>query len=323
MKIITKSLLALLVFTAAAVASVDPALLNLVPPDAKLVSGIQVEQSKASPFGRYVLSQMGSGNADLTKFIAATGFDPRSDLSELLVATAGTVEKQAIIVFGRGVFNPVKIASLAKNSGATLLNYKGIDLITHKDAKSDNSVAFLTASTAAMGNTDAVKAAIDRSQTGPFLSADIQAKVRDLAAVNDAWFLSTGPITNLFAGKMPDQNLNQAMNWNLLQAVLQANGGIKFGVKEITISAEALTRSGKDASALADVIRFVAGLVQMNKDKTPQAERAASLLDTLQLSTEASTMKLSLSIPEDIAEKLIMPQEKNKTKPRGTTAQLR
>src|SRR4051794_7610572 len=56
-------------------AAVDPGLLSLMMPDAKAVSGIQVDQSQASPFGRYILSQMAPG-ADFSKIIAATGFDP-------------------------------------------------------------------------------------------------------------------------------------------------------------------------------------------------------------------------------------------------------
>ena len=41
----------------AALAGVDPALLALVPADAKLLVGIQVSQTQASPFGQYLLAQ--------------------------------------------------------------------------------------------------------------------------------------------------------------------------------------------------------------------------------------------------------------------------
>ena len=36
----------------------DPGLLSLVMPDAKIVSGIQADQTRSSLFGQYVLSQM-------------------------------------------------------------------------------------------------------------------------------------------------------------------------------------------------------------------------------------------------------------------------
>lgn len=325
-----RNLLLIAFLTASAVfAGVDPVLLNMVPPDAKVVSGIQVMQSKASPFGQYILSQMSTDDPSFKKFIDETGFDPKRDLSELLIATTGTVDVSTVVLLGRGTFNPAKILNVAKSMGVTPLNYAGVDLLLHKDEKgTEGALGFLDAATAVMGSTQAVKAAIDRRRSGPFLSAELQARVRDLSAANDAWFLSTGPITNLFpapkaAGAPSPQDqapLNQAMNGNLFQAVLQASGGVKFGSKDIRFSGEALTRSDKDATALADVIRFVASLVQSNQDGTPQAKQAASLLSSLQLSTQAATMKLSLTMSEAQVEKLLMPQQKKK--PLKTTAAL-
>lgn len=324
MKPVRNSLFALLTLAAAAVAAADPTLLNMVPADAKIISGVHVDQSKSSPFGQYVLAQMHSDDPGMKKFVTATGFDPRRDLNEIVAATSGTTDAPQFVVLGRGIFNPSKILSTAKAAGVLPSNYNGVDLLTHKGEKGvENAVGFLDASTAIMGATDAVKLAIDRRRSGPFLSAALQDRIRDLSNANDAWFISTGPITNFIAGKMGDPGLNQAMNGNLLQAVLQASGGVKFDQKEIRISGEALTRSDKDATALADVIRFIAGLVQMNKDSNPQAKTAASLLDTMKLSTQDAVMKLSLSIPEEQAEKLFMPQQKSGIKGRRATAQNR
>jgi hypothetical protein len=123
-----------------------------------------------------------------------------------------------------------------------------------------------------------------------------------------------------------DPNMNQAMGGNLLQSVKSASGGVKFLPTGILISGEANTRSDKDATALADVIRFIAGLVAQNKDTNPQAQKAATLLDSLQLSTDASTLKLTLTIPEALAEQLFMPQTRKKapaaTAGKKTTASL-
>src|SRR5216684_1224276 len=79
-----------LVAAATAMARVDPALLNSAMPDAKILSGIQVDQSAALSFGQYVLSQM-KLDACFPKFVTTTGFDPRRDLREILAATSGTV----------------------------------------------------------------------------------------------------------------------------------------------------------------------------------------------------------------------------------------
>ena len=306
-----------LLATAAASAAVDPSLLKLVMPDAKIVSGIQVQASMSSPFGKYVLSQMQSDDPGFQKFVADTGFDPRHDLSEILVATAGTSDKPEFLVAGRGTFNPGKILNTASLSGGIISNYKGVDMLVNSHDSSNGAIAFIESSIAVMGTQTAVQAAIDRRMNAPGLPADVLARVQQLATANDAWFLSTGPISDFFAGKVANENLNNAMNSNLMQAVLQASGGVKFSPTDVLFNAEAVTRSEKDAQALADVVRFVAGLVQLNKDKDPKAQQVATLLDGLQLSTSQSTMKLSLSIPEPAVEKLFMTPQRAKM--RSTT----
>src|ERR1700679_3612654 len=95
----------LLAAAASASAAIDPVLLNLVMPDAKVLSGIQVDQSVASPFGQYLLSQMQSSDAGFLQFVAATGFDPTHDLTQILAATGDTAANpNDVVLLGRGSF---------------------------------------------------------------------------------------------------------------------------------------------------------------------------------------------------------------------------
>src|SRR5215472_3544736 len=70
-----------------ALAAIDPGLLNLVMPDAKVLSGLQVDQTLNSPFGQYILNQFQPNDQGFLKFMSATGFDPRHDLREILAAS--------------------------------------------------------------------------------------------------------------------------------------------------------------------------------------------------------------------------------------------
>src|SRR5690348_11738658 len=63
----------------AALAAADPGLLRLVMPDAKVIAGLQVTQTKNSLFGQFVLSHMQVEDETFKKFMAQTGFDPRRD----------------------------------------------------------------------------------------------------------------------------------------------------------------------------------------------------------------------------------------------------
>lgn len=307
--------------SALASAAVDPGLLNLVMPDAKFVSGIQVEASKNSPFGKYVLAQMQSDDAGFTKFIADTGFDPRRDLTEIVVGTAGTSDQPVFLAAGRGRFTPSAIFTAAQSHGATLTNYAGVDILTHPTRHStEGALAFLDATTAVMGTLDAVHGAIDRYKSNAVLPGSVSDKAVQLSSANDAWFVSTGPVTDFFTSKTADAKVAPVMQANLLQAVLQANGGIKFTDAGVQITGEALTRSAKDATALADVVRFLAGMVQLNRDKDPQAQKVATLLDSLTLSTKDATMQLSLLMPEALVEQLFVPGAKS---PTGTRVRQR
>ena len=290
----------------AASAQVDPGLLSLAMPNASVISGIRVESAKSTPFGQYVLSHMQSDDTGLQKFVAATGFDPRRDLSEILVASSGTSESPATLIAGKGIFNPSQILTAARAQGAVTTSYKGFDLITEAGSKSVNTIA-LNANTALIGAADTVKAAIDRIGTQPSLNDAALRKIQETSAANDAWFVSTGPITDFFKNKFNDPNLGQAMQGNLLQAIQQASGGLKFGQSGgVLITGEALTRSPQDASSLADVVRFVAGLIQMNAGNDQQAQQAASVLKDLQVTPTGSTTKLSLSLSEAFLEQMFM-----------------
>ncbi|HTC88537.1 MAG TPA: hypothetical protein VK686_09590, partial [Bryobacteraceae bacterium] len=133
--------------------------------------------------------------------------------------------------------------------------------------------------------------------------SNVTTKAQQVSATNDFWFVTLVPLSN-FSGAIPDPNLSGAMQGNLFAAINQASGGVRFG-DTVTISAEAVTRSEKDAQALVDVVKFFAGLVQLNKQNNPAAGQVATLLDTLQATTSGNTTTISLAIPEQALEQLI------------------
>ncbi len=103
---------------------------------------------------------------------------------------------------------------------------------------------------------------------------------------------------------MPDANLAGALKGNMLQAVQQASGGIKFGTN-IMLSLEIVTRSSQDASALVDVVKFIAGLIQTNRKNDKTAEKVSTVLDALRCSAQGNVMTMSLSIPETVLEQML------------------
>jgi hypothetical protein len=299
----------------------DPTLLQMVMPDAQVVSGLQVDQAKNSVFGAYVLSHLSVNELKLEQFTAQTGFDPRSDVNEIVMASnwkANTPDNRWIVL-AHGTFNVAKITSAALANGGNPALYQGVNLVTHvarSNSQVETAIAFLDSNTAMAGDLVSVKAAIDRKQSNAPADSNVLNKAQEVSAKNDFWFVTLVPLSN-FSGAIPNPNLSGAMNGNLLAAVNQASGGIRFG-DTVTLSAEAITRSEKDAQALVDVVKFFAGLVQLNRQKDPAAGQVATLLDTLQATATGNITTISLAIPEQQLEQML-----NRARPPRVRAALR
>ena len=327
-KLFTRAALALAI-PAAAFAAADPTLLRLVMPDAKVIAGLQVQQTKSSPFGQYILAHLQIEDAAFKKFIAQTGFDPRRDVTEIVMASnwEQTSPENRWLVAARGSFNLPKITAAAKENGGTNTDFQGVGILTYlpenkTDSKTEieSGIAFFDASNAVMGDLTSVKAAIQRKQSAGSPEGAFIGKVTDLSAKNDFWFVTTVPISE-FAGAMPNPNLSGAMKGDLLSAIHQASGGIRFG-DTVTISGEAITRSDKDAQALVDVFRFLAGMIQLNSKDNQVAGRVSTLLDGMELKTNGNIMTMSLNIPEQQLEQLLstLQQERRQTRKKPAQA---
>ena len=117
-----------LLLTATAGAAVDPNLLGLVMPEAKVLYGVQVQQTLASPFGQFAISHLPQNDA-MIRFQAATGFELQRDLREILVAssTTGRLDDGSdALVLASGTFAPDKVLALATVIGAKVSDYRGV-----------------------------------------------------------------------------------------------------------------------------------------------------------------------------------------------------
>jgi len=286
----------------------DPGLLQALMPNAQVVAGLQVESAKSSLFGQYVLSHFSVNDTKLEEFTSETGFDPRRDVSEIVVASnwMRNTPDNRWIVAAHGAFNISKITGTAQSNGGVIAPYMGVNVVTlpaSSSAQEDIGIAFLDSSTALVGDVISVKAAIDRKKSNTPVDGAVLVKAQSVSSGKDFWFVTLVPLSN-FSSSIPDPNLSGAMQGNLLAGINQMSGGIRFG-DTVTISAEAVTRSEKDAQALVDVVKFFAGLVQLNRQKDPAAGQVATLLDTLQTSTAGNITTISLAIPEQQLEQLL------------------
>jgi hypothetical protein len=291
----------------AGLGAADPELLRLVMPDAKVVAGLQVDRTRDSQFGQFVLSHLQLDDPAFQQFVSETGFDPRKEVKELLIASnwKSANGQPSWVVMAKGNFDLQRIQRAAEANGAAMTTFQGASVFSFAgkgSPDSDNAIAFLDPATAVMGSTASVNAAIQRKQAGAAASSDLAGKAKDLSAKNDFWFVTLVPLSQ-FDLVLPTPNSGGPMNNNMFMAINQASGGIRFG-EIVTVSADIVARSDKDAQALVDVVKFVVGMLQQNRQNNPVAGQASNMLDPLETKTEGNRMSMSLAIPEEQLERL-------------------
>lgn len=285
----------------------DPTLLQMTMPDAQVAAGLQVDAAKNSAFGQYVLSHLTINDTKLEQFTSQTGFDPRRDVSEVVLASNAKHDSADShwIAAAHGTFDVASITAAAQSHGATPTVYQGVTILTHSGGKSQvaTGLAFLDNSTALAGDLTSVEGAIARSKSNTPLSSPVLTAAQTASNGKDFWFVTLVPLSN-FSSNVPALGASGSTNSNLLAGINQASGGITFG-DTVTISAQAVARSQQDAQSLVDVVKFFASLVQLNRQNNPAAGQVASLLDTLQTSVSGNTTTISLAIPEQQLEQLL------------------
>jgi hypothetical protein len=284
-------------------AAVDPQLLNLAMPDAKVIAGANVLQAQSSPFGQYVLSQMFSNAREIATL---TGFDPSKDVNEVLAvsnAQPGSAAPHPGLVLATGTFNVASISSFAAQKGAATESYKGVTIL--EDPKQTHGIAFLSGTLAASGDIASVKAAIDRQSSPAVLPSDLVVQVNQLSGSQDAWALTTVPPSGLKppSNAPPIPGLGNGAQ-NAFGSIKSATAGVKFG-SMVTLTVQAQADSEQNATNIVGVLQLLANMAQLQASSNPQG---AALAQSLTVQAQGSTVNISASLPEAQVEQLVKPK---------------
>ena len=312
-------ILTVTLFTAfsGALSAADPQLLNLVMPDAKVLAGVNVQQAKGTQFGQFVLNQMQTHDAELQKLVTLTGFDPRRDVSELLVASDGAPQGKTGLALAKGTFNVSMITAAATLAGVVTEVYNNVTIL-EEPKNQVAGMAFLDGSTVVAGDIASVKGAIDRLKSAQPLPAAVIVKVNKWSNSQDAWGITTVPPASLAPPAKAGAPNNPMMNVG--QNVQSAAGGVKFGAL-VVFSGEAQCDTAQNAKTLGDVVQLLINLAQMQANLDPTA---AALIKSVTVTTSGNVMKIQASLPEDVFQQLLQqPQQKTGTGGKGLGVQQR
>jgi len=302
-------LLSATLFTAfsGVLSAADPQLLNLVMPDAKVLAGVNVEQAKGTQFGQYVLNQLQTHDSEMQKLIAATCFDPRRDVREVLVASDGAPQSKRGLALARGNFDIDRITKAAtSHKEVTTEIYSNITIL--EDAKGLNGIAFLDSTRVVAGDTGSVKGAIARMSSPQPLPAALLVKINQWSSSQDAWGISVVPPASLVPS-VKDTQPNPIMT--AAQNVQQSAGGVKFGA-DVVFNGEAICDTAQNATTLGDLVKFMLNLAQMQSGQNPQAQQ---LIKSVKVTPNGNMLTVSASLPQDVFIQMLQPAKR--------TAQMR
>jgi len=287
----------------------DPKLLNLVMPDVKVLAGANVTSARISPLGQFLITQLQGNGVQFKSLIAATGFDPFTDVTEVLAASTVDPAKPGALVMMDGTFKVDQIVAALqsqKNQGlqATVQTYAGATLITLVDpkAKVNPAIAFVGTSIAVAGDLTSVEAALDRNSGANSIAPALAVRVAALSANDDAWIVGDAPFSALFAGKGAAGGPMQALQ--MLQNIQSYSVALKLG-ESVNAAVQLEANSPENAEALGNVFKLVVSLGSMNAANDPQTASLMQLLQKLQVSTSGTTVDIALSVPEAQMEGLL------------------
>src|SRR5579872_2380606 len=255
--------------------AVDQQLLGMVMPDAKVLAGVNVTSAVNSSFGKYLLAQMAPKEQEFQQMAVLTGFDPRTDLIELLAATNGAANATSGLALAKGTFNLGAITNLATTHGATIQTYNGATLVLDPNSKTPGGIAFL-GSIAVAGPLDQVKAAIDRQSKPSTIDSNLKSQAQALSGNQDAWVVSIigPPPMQLPTGAAGGTNIMPA---NTLTQITGGQAGVTFG-DPVVVTAQATADNATDANNLAGMLQLMVNMAKMQADKNPEAAQLANAL---------------------------------------------
>ncbi|MCL6543921.1 MAG: hypothetical protein K6T61_01750 [Bryobacteraceae bacterium] len=268
--------------------NLDPALLRHVPAESRVLAGIDMARLAGSPSGRALFSLLQASYPRLSALNEWPGFDPLRDARQILLAAAGQANANHTVILMRGEFD--RAAMEARGFRMEVFENAPLLRPQRKDAP---CFAILEAGVAALGSQESLHRLLVRRNSADQPDAGLLARAQELSGRYDFWAVSIAPSADL-AATVPEGQWRGILRGDVLAAVQESRLGIEAGDSNRLI-AEAVLRTAKDAAALAEVVRFFAGVLQLTeKIRGSKAPPAAGLLENLQVQTEGNLMRATL-----------------------------
>jgi len=279
--------------------TLEPALVRHVPAGSRVLAGIDMARLASSASGRALFSLLQAGYPRLAALNEWPGFDPLRNARQVLLAAAGQANANHTVILVRG-----KLDLAASEAQGPRLEVLENAPVLRPEGKQAPWVAILEDDVAALGSRESLQRLLVQRNSADKPEAGLLARAQELSGRYDFWAVSIAPSADL-AATVPEGQWSGLLRGDVLAAVQESRLGIEAGDSNRLI-AEAVLRTPKDAAALAEVVRFFAGVLQLtDKIRGSKAPPAAGLLDSLQVQTEGNLMRATLVVSSAQLEALV------------------
>jgi hypothetical protein len=285
--------------------------LQYVPANAAVVAYADVRSVMRSELRQKLHAAMNDPSEyGKAEFQRQTGIDIEHDIDHIVayMEQGAISEDHAGMVLAAGRFDVGRLESLARQHEGVVEDYHGKRLISKADEGKDEgkngtnhsmTVAFLAPGLVAVGQTGAVKRAIDRRGSENVLAnKELMDLIKDIDDSN-AW--AVGRFDELVSqAKLPAGVASQIPAVKLFSASGHINGGISGLIR-------AETRDEQAGQNLRDVVQGFLALAKMQTSSQPELQAVAN---SLQLSGTGKTVALSFQLPSSLIDDLAAAKRK-------------
>lgn len=294
--------------------TLDRSLVALLPQNATSLVGVDVERLKQTPAYRHFEEQSRrSGDTHFDEFVHETGFDPRRDVSRLLVASTGL---EQFVAVAQGTFNVANLTRVLREKGATVESYRGFDLFgpdgNARRRNNEGRFVFLDGQTVLAGSRPEVLAALDRKAAGgPSLANNtaLLGRAQQISGTHQVWAVSDDP------GQLVRRNLRRRENagTSAFARIFQSMRKTSFALdlmNGLDLRAFGVCATAQDAKTLADAARGAVAIGRLTASE--QEPELLSVFDGIQVEERANELGITVRLDAQSFDKLL-----EKAGPRG------
>jgi hypothetical protein len=297
MRLFLLGLWPLLLGSQSALASVDYALLSIVPPSATVIAGIDVRRAVTSRSGTYMLEQT-VADQQFAGLVSATGLNVRRDVRQMLLVGTGrqSTTDSPHAVIAHGTFDPARLIAAGQLRGASIRRYRAFAILVQGTGKAVEAIAFPSAEFLVMGDLATVEAVLASGGQSGGINPVLRGQVNRIGPGNDVWFataLSGAYLVQQLGDALPEQLRTS----DVLERISRSSGGLQFSQTD-KLTLDLVAHSPGDARFLSGLLQLAGSLGHLQIGGNAGLALAESVLSSMQVGSQGSTVHAASAVPD-------------------------